>query len=51
MNDEVYKYWLEQSVKHNIQVVHVPNFKSKEQVDRFIKMVVYMFDKEVQDND
>lgn len=54
MTDEIEKYWVEQSLEHNIHVLHVPHFKSKEQIDKFIKTIKAMdnlFEMEVQDND
>ena len=46
MEEDVWLYWLNQSEKYGLKVVHVPHFKSKNDVDKFIKLMIVIFEEE-----
>ncbi|WP_251861061.1 hypothetical protein [Clostridium sp. Marseille-Q2269] len=46
MSNEIYEYFMEKYKKANFKVVpgHWPNFKTKEEVDKWLKIMELMLD-------
>lgn len=45
MSDEVFKYFKEKYEKWHIKVIDIPDFKTKEEVDKFFTAVEKCFEK------